>query len=74
MTSLLFLVGLFSPFIADLLNKLMGTNTSINSFDSNYLMTVIASTATLSSIFFVIYGWYSVKELPVTIDRIVTEN
>lgn len=73
-TALLFLIGLFSPFIAELLNQLMGTNISINSFDSNYLMTVIASMATLASIFFVIYGWYSVKELPITIDRIVTEK
>lgn len=68
------LVGLFSPFVAEYLNLLMGTNISINNFDSNYLLTVVSSVATLASIFFVIYGWYSIKELPSYIEKNITEK
>lgn len=73
-TLLFLIVGLFSPFIAESLNNLMGTNISINNFDSNYLLTVISSVATLASIFFVIYGWYSVKELPNYIEKMVSDK
>lgn len=68
-TVLILLIGLFSPFVAEYLNLIMGTDITINSFNSNYLMTVVSSVATLSSVFFVIYGWYSIKELPDLIEK-----
>lgn len=74
LTMILFLVGLFSPFVASYLNQLIGTSISINAFDSNFLVTSIASIATLASVFFVIYGWYSIKELPISIEKIVDEK
>ncbi len=70
----LLLIGLFSPFIAAYLNNLMGTEININSFESNYLLTVISTTGAIAGLFFVIYGWYTIKELPDTIDRIVNEK
>lgn len=70
----LLLIGLFSPFIAEYLNNLMGTEININSFESNYLLTVISTTGAIAGVFFVIYGWYTIKELPDTIDRIVNEK
>lgn len=73
-TVLILLIGLFSPFVAEYLNLVMGTSITINSFDSNYLMTVVSSVATLASIFFVIYGWYSIKELPDYIEKKVNEK
>ena len=68
------LVGVFSPFIAEYLNNSMGTDISINSFDSNYLLTVISSVSTLAGVFFVIYGWDTIKELPNTIENTVNER
>ncbi len=70
----LLLIGLFSPFIAEYLNNLMGTEININSFESNYLLTVISTTGAIAGVFFVIYGWYTIKELPDTIDRTVNEK
>lgn len=70
----LLLIGLFSPFIAAYLNNLMGTEININSFESNYLLTVISTTGAIAGLFFVIYGWYTIKELPDTIDRTVNEK
>ena len=52
----------------------MGTNIDINSFESNYLLTVISATAAIAGVFFVIYAWYTIKELPDTIDKIVSKN
>lgn len=69
-----FIVLLFSPFIAAYLNNLMGTEININSFESNYLLTVISTTGAIAGLFFVIYGWYTIKELPDTIDRTVNEK
>jgi tetratricopeptide (TPR) repeat protein len=71
---ILLLIGLFSPFIASYLNNSMGTNIDINSFESNYLLTVISATAAIAGVFFVIYAWYTIKELPDTIDKIVSKN
>lgn len=71
---ILFLIGLFSPFVASYLNQLMGSNISINEFDSNFLVTSIASIATLASVFFIIYGWYSIKELPNSIEKVVDDK
>ena len=71
---LILFVGLFSPYVAQYLNQIMGTNISINTFDSNYLMTVVSSVATLASIFFVIYGWYSIKELPDYIEKQINKK
>jgi len=68
------LIGVFSPFIAEYLNNSMGTDVSINSFNSNYLLTVISSVSMLAGVFFVIYGWYTIKELPNTIEKIVNEK
>ena len=70
----LLLIGLFSPFIAAYLNNLMGTNIVINSFESNYLLTVISTTGAIAGVFFLIYAWYTIKELPTTIDKIVNEK
>lgn len=69
-----FIVLLFSPFIAAYLNNLMGTEININSFESNYLLAVISTTGAIAGLFFVIYGWYTIKELPDTIDRTVNEK
>lgn len=74
LTIIILLTGLFCPFIAEMLNQAMGTSISINSFESNFLITVIASVATLAGVFFVIYGWYSVKELPLAIHKAVDEK
>lgn len=71
---MLLLIGLFSPFIASYLNNSMGTNIDINGFESNYLLTVISATAAIAGVFFVIYGWYTIKELPDTIDKIVSKK
>jgi tetratricopeptide (TPR) repeat protein len=71
---ILLLIGLFSPFIASYLNNSMDTNIDINSFESNYLLTVISATAAIAGVFFVIYAWYTIKELPDTIDKIVSKN
>ena len=68
------LIGLFSPFIASYLNNLMGTGIDINSFESNYLLTVISATSAIAGVFFVIYGWYTIKELPDAIDKIVEKR
>lgn len=69
-----FIVLLFSPFIAAYLNNLMGTEININSFESNYLLAVISTTGAIAGLFFVIYGLYTIKELPDTIDRTVNEK
>lgn len=68
------LIGVFSPFIAAYLNNSMGTDISVNTFDSNYLLTVISSVSILAGVFFVIYGWYTIKELPNTIEKTVNEK
>lgn len=68
------LIGLFSPFIASYLNNLMGTGIDINSFESNYLLTVISATSAIAGVFFVIYGWYTIKELPDAINKIVEKR
>ena len=65
------LIGVFSPFIASYLNNSMGTDISVNTFDSNYLLTVISSVCILTGVFFVIYGWYTIKELSNTIEKSV---
>ncbi|MGB4440085.1 MAG: hypothetical protein WBJ13_12885 [Sedimentibacter sp.] len=70
----LLIVGLFSPFIAEYLNNAMETDISINSFDSNYLLTVISAVSALSGIFFIIYGRYTVRELPNTIEKTINEK
>lgn len=70
----LLIVGLFSPFIAEYLNNAMGTDISINSFDSNYLLAVISAASALAGVFFVIYGWYTIRELPNTIEKTINEK
>jgi tetratricopeptide (TPR) repeat protein len=71
---ILLLIGLFSPFIASYLNNLIGTDIDINSFESNYLLTVVSATAAIAGVFFVIYGWYTIKELPDTIDKVASKK
>ncbi len=74
-TLLLFLfIGLFSPFIAAYLNIKLGTNVTINSFDSNFVMTIVSSLATLLGISFAIYGWFSIKEVPEIVEKTVDKK
>lgn len=68
------IIVFLSPFVAAYLNNLMGTDVVINSFESNYLLTVISTSGAVAGVFFVIFGWYTIKELPDTIEKTVNKK